>query len=67
MTRFTRTLVTVALAAAAAGGAATPAMADSHTPSTPGFSTQDSTMPIAANVAVPDSHLPVAPQGSVQH
>ncbi|WP_336053545.1 hypothetical protein [Streptomyces sp. CA2R101] len=66
MTRFTRALVTAALAAAAAGGAAAPAMADSHTPSTPVFSAQDSTMPIAANVAVPDNHIPVAPQGSVQ-
>ncbi|QIK08207.1 hypothetical protein G7Z12_21395 [Streptomyces sp. ID38640] len=67
MSRFTRTLVTVALAAAAAGGAATPAMADSHTPATPGFSAQDSTMPIVVNTATPDNHVPTAPQGSVQH
>ncbi|GAA2600540.1 hypothetical protein ACWCO0_13240 [Streptomyces tubercidicus] len=67
MSRFTRTLVTVALAAAAAGVAATPAMADSHTPATPGFSAQDSTMPIAANTATPDNHIPAPHQVSAQH
>jgi hypothetical protein len=47
MTRTKKVLVTLAIAAATAGGTAAPALADSHMPVTPQG----------------DSHMPVTPQG----
>ncbi|TJZ52076.1 hypothetical protein FCH28_19760 [Streptomyces piniterrae] len=62
MTRIKRTLVTVAIATAAAGGAATPAMADSHTPVAGGFTALDSHRPISEGFTTQDSHRPI-PEG----
>ncbi|GAB7032878.1 hypothetical protein AB0G35_18480 [Streptomyces sp. NPDC021749] len=67
MTRRTRALVTVALAAAVAGIAAAPAMADNHIPTAPGFTAQDSHTPITGAFTTDDSHIPIAPAGATQH
>ncbi|MEV0259577.1 hypothetical protein AB0H82_35695 [Streptomyces sp. NPDC050732] len=56
MTRTKKAFVTLAVAAAVAGGAASPALADSHLPASP---QSDSHLPAPPG----DSHLPVTPQG----
>lgn len=65
MSRITRTLVTIAIATAAAGVTATPALADNHTPSPgTGFTTQDSHTPApGSGFTAQDSHTPITGGG----
>ncbi|MGV9883755.1 hypothetical protein [Streptomyces sp. NPDC003006] len=56
MTRTKTLLVTCVIAAATAGAAATPALADSHAPTPP----RDGHIPITAHQ---DGHSPTAPLG----
>ncbi|MEU9112012.1 hypothetical protein AB0D04_09525 [Streptomyces sp. NPDC048483] len=64
MSRTQRTIATIAIAAAMAGGAAAPAMADSHTPKrTSDMTVKDTTTPISGTFTTQDSTTPTAPAG----
>ncbi|QEU93693.1 hypothetical protein CP970_24755 [Streptomyces kanamyceticus] len=64
MTRTKRILTTLAIAAAAAGTAASPALADGHVPGPPkggpAISAQDGHTP---TTPMGDGHIPAPPQG----